>query len=86
VRESGRRNVGGDDVYGDGVNRGATAGAGRTRGILISGPVYDQLHNKLSIGFERLGEQSLKNVAHPVTATACSKAARRPGPRRRRPS
>ena len=25
------------------------------------------MRNKLSIGFERLGEQSLKNVAHPVT-------------------
>jgi adenylate cyclase len=24
------------------------------------------VHNKLSIGFERLGEQNLKNVAHPV--------------------
>ncbi len=46
---------------------GAPAGTGRARGILISGPVYDQVHNKLSIGFEPLGEQSLKNVAHPVT-------------------
>ena len=36
-------------------------------GILISGPVYDQVHNKLSIGFDCLGRQQLKNVANPVT-------------------
>jgi adenylate cyclase len=58
----------GDDVYGDGVNIAARLQElAEPGGILISGPVYDQVHNKLSIGFERLGEQSLKNVAHPVT-------------------
>jgi len=59
--------VEGDDVYGDGVNVAARlqelAEAG---GVLISGPVYDQVHNKLSIGFERLGLQSMKNLANPV--------------------
>jgi adenylate cyclase len=58
----------GDDVYGDGVNIAARlqelADPG---GILISGPVYDQVHNKLSIGFDRLGQQHLKNVVNPVT-------------------
>ena len=34
---------------------------------LISGPVYDQVHNKLSIGFDCLSRQQLKNVANPVT-------------------
>jgi adenylate cyclase len=60
--------VEGDDVYGDGVNIAARlqemADPG---GILISGPVYDQVHNKLSIGFDCLGEQHLKNVVNPVT-------------------
>jgi adenylate cyclase len=60
--------VEGDDVYGDGVNIAARlqerAEAG---GIMISGPVYDQVHNKLSIGFDCLGQQHLKNVANPVT-------------------
>lgn len=60
--------VEGDDVYGDGVNIAARlqelADPG---GILISGPVYDQVHNKLSIGFDCLGQQHLKNVANPVT-------------------
>lgn len=78
--------VEGDDVYGDGVNVAARlqelAGPG---GILISGPVYDQVHNKLSIGFENLGHQSLKNLANPIAsyrviqgdATPWSRGARR---------
>ena len=58
----------GDDVYGDGVNIAARLQELAEPGeILISGPVYDQVHNKLSIGFDCLGQQSLKNVAHPVT-------------------
>ena len=60
--------VEGDDVYGDGVNIAARlqelADPG---GILISGPVYDQVRNKLSIGFDCLGQQHLKNVVNPVT-------------------
>jgi adenylate cyclase len=61
--------VDGSDIYGDGVNIAARlqelADPG---GILISGPVYDQVHNKLSIGFEYLGRQAVKNVATPVTS------------------
>jgi adenylate cyclase len=57
----------GDDVYGDGVNIAARLQElAEPGGILISGPVYDQVHNKLSIGFDCLGEQRLKNVANPV--------------------
>ena len=60
--------VEGDDVYGDGVNIAARLQELAEPGeILISGPVYDQVHNKLSIGFDCLGQQSLKNVANPVT-------------------
>ena len=60
--------VEGDDVYGDGVNIAARLQElAEPGGILISGPVYDQVHNKLSIGFDCLGEQRLKNVANPVT-------------------
>jgi adenylate cyclase len=61
--------VDGADIYGDGVNVAARlqemADPG---GILISGPVYDQVHNKLSVGFEYLGRQEVKNVATPVTS------------------
>ena len=60
--------VEGDDVYGDGVNITARLQElAEPGGILISGPVYDQVHNKLSIGFDCLGRQQLKNVANPVT-------------------
>lgn len=61
--------VDGADIYGDGVNIAARlqelADPG---GILISGPVYDQVHNKLSVGFDYLGRQQVKNVAAPVTS------------------
>ncbi len=60
--------VEGDDIYGDGVNIAARLQERAEPGeILISGPVYDQVHNKLSIGFDCLGQQQLKNVANPVT-------------------
>ena len=51
------------DLYGDGVNIAArlqgTAPAG---GIVISNTVYDHVHNKLSVGFDFLGELVVKNV------------------------
>jgi adenylate cyclase len=60
--------VEGDDVYGDGVNIAARLQElAEPGGILISGPVYDQVHNKVAIGFDCLGQQQLKNVANPVT-------------------
>jgi adenylate cyclase len=60
--------VEGDDIYGDGVNIAARLQElAEPGGILISGPVYEQVHNKLSIGFDCLGQQRLKNVANPVT-------------------
>jgi adenylate cyclase len=59
--------VEGEDVYGDGVNVAARLQErAEPGGILISGPVYDQVHNKLSIGFDCLGHQHVKNVANPI--------------------
>jgi TolB-like protein/class 3 adenylate cyclase/Tfp pilus assembly protein PilF len=59
--------VEGSDLYGDGVNIAArleaTAEAG---GILISGTIYDHVRNKINIGFEDLGAQTVKNIALPV--------------------
>ncbi len=57
----------GDTIYGDGVNIAervqSLAEAG---GICISGTAYDQVENKLSLGFHFLGEQSVKNIVKPV--------------------
>jgi adenylate cyclase len=35
-------------------------------GICISGTAFDQVRNKLELGYEYLGEQSVKNIALPV--------------------
>jgi adenylate cyclase len=59
--------VDGADIYGDGVNIAARLQElAEPGGILISGPVYDQVYNKLSVGFDYLGWQQVKNVAAPV--------------------
>jgi adenylate cyclase len=56
-----------DDLYGDGVNVAARlqelADPG---GILISGPVFDQVRDKLSLGFDFLGDKAVKNIAAQV--------------------
>jgi adenylate cyclase len=56
-----------NDIYGDGVNVAARLEAlAEPGGILISRNVYDQVRDKLSFGFEDLGEQSVKNIARPI--------------------
>ena len=58
-----------ENIYGEGVNIAARlqelADPG---GILISGTVYDQVHNKIPVGFDFLGQQQVKNVSNPVTS------------------
>jgi len=59
--------VQGDDLLGDGVNVAARIQAAtEPGGICISGSVYDQIQNKLSLGFKLLGEQTYKNIERPV--------------------
>ncbi|MBI3798404.1 MAG: adenylate/guanylate cyclase domain-containing protein [Deltaproteobacteria bacterium] len=59
--------VEGPQIYGDGVNIAARMEAlADGGGICISGTVYDQVENKLTLGYESLGEQSVKNIAKPV--------------------
>lgn len=56
-----------DDIYGEGVNIAARLQQiAEPGGIMISRPVYDQVRNKLSLGFDFLGDQTVKNVAEPV--------------------
>jgi adenylate cyclase len=57
----------GNRIYGDGVNiaariEGLTTGGG----ICISRTTYDQVKNKLNLGYEYLGEHKAKNIAEPV--------------------
>jgi class 3 adenylate cyclase len=59
--------VEGPQIYGDGVNIAARLEAlADGGGTLISGTVYDQVENKLMLGYESLGEQMVKNIAKPV--------------------
>jgi adenylate cyclase len=59
--------VDGESIYGDGVNIASRleslADAG---GICISGTVYDHVKNKLPLGYEYRGEQTVKNISEPV--------------------
>ena len=57
------------DIFGDGVNVAARL-EGLVRGgeICISRGVYDHLHHRGGMIFEDLGEQLVKNIAHPVPA------------------
>ena len=57
----------GDDIFGDGVNVAARLEAlADPGGIMVSGIVHDQVRDKLSFGFEDLGEQAVKNIVRPV--------------------
>jgi adenylate cyclase len=57
----------GERIYGDGVNIAARIESLAEGGaICISGTSYDQVKNKLNLGYENLGEHSVKNIAEPV--------------------
>jgi adenylate cyclase len=59
--------VEGSDIYGDGVNIAARLQELAEPGqVVVSGSVYDQVHNKLSLGFDCLGQQQMKNLVAPV--------------------
>lgn len=60
--------VDGSDIYGDGVNIASRLQElAEPGGVVISSSVYDQVHNKLSVGFDCLGQRPMKNIA-PVTS------------------
>jgi len=59
--------VEGDRIYGDGVNIAARIeGVADPGGVCISRSIYEQIKNKLDLGFEYLGEQAAKNIADPL--------------------
>jgi adenylate cyclase len=54
-------------IYGDGVNVAARVESlADPGGICVSGTVFDQIESKLPLGYEYLGEQSVKNIFKPV--------------------
>ncbi len=56
-----------DRIYGDGVNIAARLeGLAQPGGVCISRTAYDHVKNKLELGYEYLGEHSVKNIAEPV--------------------
>jgi adenylate cyclase len=61
--------VEGDRIYGDGVNIAARLeGLAEPGGICISRTAYDQIEDKLPLGYEYLGEKPVKNTVKPVRA------------------
>ncbi len=62
VEEEGR-------IYGDGVNIAARIeNLAEAGGICISRNVFEQVKNKLKLGYEYLGEHTVKNIPEPVQA------------------
>ncbi|MGD9076026.1 MAG: adenylate/guanylate cyclase domain-containing protein, partial [Desulfobacteraceae bacterium] len=56
-----------ETIYGDGVNIAARIeGLAEGGGICISRTAFGQVKNKLNLGYEYLGEHSVKNIAEPV--------------------
>src|SRR5262244_51565 len=67
--------VDGGDLYGDGVNIAARLEAlAEPGGIFVSQTVVDHVRGKVRLGFEDLGEQSLKNMAEAVRVYRVSSA------------
>jgi adenylate cyclase len=57
----------GDRIYGDGINIAARIeGLADPGGICISGSAYEQIASKLALGYESLGEHTLKNISRPI--------------------
>jgi adenylate cyclase len=62
IEEAGR-------IYGDGVNIAARLESlAEPGGVCVSKTAFDQIETKLPLGYEYLGEQTVKNIAKPVGA------------------
>ena len=73
------------DIFGDGVNIAARLQEiAEPGGVCVSGTGYDQLKQKVDVGYEYLGEKRLKNITEPVrvyrivTGAASAKPRRHP--------
>jgi len=57
----------GEQILGDGVNIAARLESlSEAGGICISGTAFDQVKNKLNLGYNYLGKQAVKNIAEPI--------------------
>ena len=57
----------GDNILGDGVNVAARMESlADPGGVFISGTAFDQVRNKLTLGYEFRGEQTVKNISEPI--------------------
>jgi TolB-like protein/class 3 adenylate cyclase len=57
----------GERIYGDGVNIAARVeGLADPGGICISGSAYEQIENKLALGYDYIGEHAVKNIVKPI--------------------
>ncbi len=57
----------GGTIYGDGVNIAARLeGLSDPGGICISGAAYEQVEKRLDLGYEYIGEKTVKNIEKPV--------------------
>ena len=59
--------VDGDDLFGDGINIAARLeGLAAPGGVCLARTVYEQVRNKVAVGFRDLGEHEVKNIAEPI--------------------
>ncbi len=57
----------GDRIYGDGVNIAARVESlAEGGGVCISGSAFEQIENKLALGYQYMGEHTVKNITKPV--------------------
>jgi adenylate cyclase len=57
----------GERIYGDGVNIASRIESlAKEGGVCISRNAYDQVKNKLTLGYEYIGEHTVKNIEEPV--------------------
>ncbi|WP_211907355.1 adenylate/guanylate cyclase domain-containing protein [Pikeienuella piscinae] len=69
--------IDGDDLYGDGVNVAARLQEmAEPGGVVVSGAVHDFAHKQLVVGFDFIGEQTVKNIAEPVRSYTVRMAGR----------
>ena len=57
----------GERLYGDGVNIAARVESiAEAGGICISGSAFEQIENKLTLGYQYMGEHSVKNIVKSI--------------------